>query len=52
MTNDEIKALIEIHINELEKDVEPTETQKKRMIEALKEAVVIIEESNHIPRID
>lgn len=52
MTNEEIKALINIHINELEKNIEPTDTQKRRVIQALNEVAVILEEANHIPRVD
>lgn len=52
MSNEEINVLINLHINELEKDIQPTETQKQRVIEALKRATEIIEESNHIPRIN
>lgn len=37
MTNEEINVLINLHIEELEKGIQPTEVQKKRIIEALKE---------------
>ena len=52
MSNEEINVLINIHINELEKDLQPTDTQKQRVIEALKQATEIIEDSKHIPRLD
>lgn len=37
MTNEEINVLINLHIEELEKGIQSTEVQKKRIIKALKE---------------
>ena len=52
MSNEEINVLINLHINELENDLQPTKEQKERVIKALKHATEIIEDSKHIPRID
>lgn len=52
MTNEEINILINLHIEQLEQNIIPSEVQKTRLIKALKQATNIIEESNHIPRID
>ncbi len=38
MTNEEINVLINLHIEELEKNIQPTEVQRARLIKALKEA--------------
>lgn len=38
MTNEEINVLINLHIEELEKGIQPTEVQRIRLIKALKEA--------------
>ena len=46
MTNEEINVLINLHIEELEKNIEPSETQKTRLVKALKEATEIIKEAN------
>lgn len=46
MTNEEINVLINMHIEELENDVKPTETQRKRIIKALKQVTKIIDEAN------
>ena len=37
MTNEEINVLINLHIEELENDITPSNTQRARLIEALKE---------------
>lgn len=42
MTNEEINVLINLHIEELEQEVMPSQTQRHRLIEALKEATEII----------
>lgn len=42
MTNEEINVLINMHIEELENDVKPTEVQRARLIKALKQATEII----------
>lgn len=50
MTNEEINILINMHIEELEKEDQTAKT--KNIIKALRQATEIIEESNHIPRLD
>lgn len=52
MTNEEINVLINLHIDELEHGIEPTEIQKKRIIKALRQATDLIDDYSHIPRID
>lgn len=47
MTNEEINVLINLHIEELEKGIQPTETQRKRLIKALKETSDIIANKNN-----
>lgn len=47
MTNEEINVLINLHIEELEKGIQPTEVQKKRIIKALKETSDIIANKNN-----
>lgn len=42
MSNEEINVLINLHIEQLENNVEPTEIQKTRLIKALKQASEII----------
>lgn len=42
MTNEEINILINLHIEELENGIEPTEVQKQRLIKALKQVTEII----------
>lgn len=46
MTKDEIISLLKIHVVELESGTQPTETQRRRLIKALKE--IINEMSNNI----
>lgn len=47
MTNEEINVLINLHIEELEKGIQPTEIQRKRLIKALKETSDIIANKNN-----
>lgn len=42
MTNEEINVLINLHIDELENDIMPHGDQKKRLIDALKQANEIV----------
>lgn len=43
MTNEEINVLINLHIEELENNIQPTEVQRTRLIKALREVGDILE---------
>lgn len=44
MTNEEINVLINIHIEELEKGINPSEVQRNRLVKALKQVSEMIKE--------